>query len=363
MGGYHHGARAVDADRARRAGGVRTRVDPRTDGRGTRSRQGEGEESRPTVQAHSAPEAGSSGTARGRGVAQRDREELQCQQQHNFEVGELIFSPEWRALGREAALASEQIASGITALGHANHAQTGLYNQAFFGLSIGAERTAKLIIVAAHAIENSGSFPTNSVLRNIGHNVSDLFDRCDEIGKKYRQGEEYAVRPDSHIHRGIVKTLTEFGKRSRYYNLDFLVGDESTSLPDPIAAWWERVAVPILATHYTEKQKSRDMERAQMAGVLGGNVAVIYHREDGSPVDNIRDYMLLGGATRVVQTYGRLYTLQLVRWISLILDDLSRIAAYEKRIEALLGLSELFAMFNNEDKYLRDRKRWSVYRP
>jgi hypothetical protein len=44
--------------------------------------------------------------------------------------------PEWHALDREAELAAEQIASGITALGRANHAQKGYYTQAFFGLSI-----------------------------------------------------------------------------------------------------------------------------------------------------------------------------------------------------------------------------------
>ena len=47
------------------------------------------------------------------------------------------FSPEWHALGREAELAGEQLALGVTALGRANHAQQGLYTQAFFALSIG----------------------------------------------------------------------------------------------------------------------------------------------------------------------------------------------------------------------------------
>ena len=49
----------------------------------------------------------------------------------------MTFSAEWRALQREAQLAAEQLAAGVTALGRANHAQTGLYSQAFFGLSVG----------------------------------------------------------------------------------------------------------------------------------------------------------------------------------------------------------------------------------
>jgi hypothetical protein len=35
----------------------------------------------------------------------------------------MTFPPEWHALGREAELAAEQVASGVTILGRANHAQ------------------------------------------------------------------------------------------------------------------------------------------------------------------------------------------------------------------------------------------------
>ena len=69
----------------------------------------------------------------------------------------MSFPPEWHALGREAELSAEQIAQGVTALGKANHAQKGIYTQAFFGLSIGLERLAKLILLADHAISNSGA--------------------------------------------------------------------------------------------------------------------------------------------------------------------------------------------------------------
>lgn len=67
----------------------------------------------------------------------------------------------WHAMQREAQLAAAQVAHGVTALGWANHAQTGLYTQAFFGLSIGFERMGKLIFVTDHAINNSGVFPTD----------------------------------------------------------------------------------------------------------------------------------------------------------------------------------------------------------
>ena len=69
----------------------------------------------------------------------------------------MTLGTQWRAVQREAQLAAEQAAHGVTVLGRANHAQTGLYTQAFFGLSIGLERMGKLIFLADHAIRSDGA--------------------------------------------------------------------------------------------------------------------------------------------------------------------------------------------------------------
>ena len=81
----------------------------------------------------------------------------------------MIFSPQWHALGREAELAAEQLATGVTLLARANHAQKGLYLQAFFALSIGFERLAKLVLVVDHAIAHGGAWMDDAALRKIGH--------------------------------------------------------------------------------------------------------------------------------------------------------------------------------------------------
>jgi hypothetical protein len=46
----------------------------------------------------------------------------------------VTLGAQWQAVQREAQLAAEHAAYGVTVLGRANHAQTGLYTQAFFGL-------------------------------------------------------------------------------------------------------------------------------------------------------------------------------------------------------------------------------------
>lgn len=48
-----------------------------------------------------------------------------------------------------------------------------------FGLSVGLERLAKLILVADHAVSNGGKMPGQEVVRKYGHKLADLMDAAD----------------------------------------------------------------------------------------------------------------------------------------------------------------------------------------
>ena len=274
------------------------------------------------------------------------------------------FPLEWHALGREAQLAAELIAGGVTALGAANHACQGLYTQAFFGFAIGLERLAKLIIVADHAITHGGQFPDDKTLRKFGHALTALLDACEPIIEKYASKAPDVKRPREPIHEGIVLTLDEFATLSRYYNLDLLVGGKASQLPEPIGAWWHRVGLPILKRHYSEKARQKDQaQAAALQAIIGGRAAVLHHSEEGDFIGSVEALSARAGATHVVQRYGRLYSLQIVRWLA---EGISRIAhagAYGQNLDALMGLDEPFVLFLNEDHYFRSRKTWSIYRP
>jgi hypothetical protein len=168
------------------------------------------------------------------------------------DVAEMLFSPQHLAIQREAQLAAEQLGSGVTLLGRASSAQPGLYTQAFFALSIGFERLAKLIVIADHAITNAGRYPTDDALKKARHNIFSLLNHCEELSRRYRDGKVYSDRPNSSIHQGIVAVLSEFAEVTRYYNLDLIAGGKAANLPEPLASWWQRVGQPILVEHYTE---------------------------------------------------------------------------------------------------------------
>jgi hypothetical protein len=119
----------------------------------------------------------------------------------------------WQALSREASLAAEQMGMGVTVLAKANYAHHAHYPQAFFALSIGMERAAKLALLLEHAIRNEGHFPASRQLRDYGHNLKNLLRDVDQIDVG-----DYKL-PATPIHVAILDTLSEFAMNiTRYYN-------------------------------------------------------------------------------------------------------------------------------------------------
>lgn len=120
-----------------------------------------------------------------------------------------------------------------------------------------------------HAIENSGNFPSDSDLRQIGHDLRTLLPRCELIGKTVDPGRPYASRPIDSIHQGIEETLSEFAAKSRYYNINYINGGAGKQT-DPIAMWWDKVASPICERHYSDRQRKKDAARASVMTELLG---------------------------------------------------------------------------------------------
>ena len=274
------------------------------------------------------------------------------------------LSPQWHALGREAQLAAEQLATGVTLLGRSNHAQKGLYLQAFFALSIGFERLAKLVLVGDHAITHGGVWMSDAALRQIGHDIDALLRACEPIAHAHAAEETWGARPASQVHTAIVANLTDFAKLTRYYNLASLSGGRSAQLPEPIQRWWAEVGTPILALH--GQARSGGNRRAQAAAELASleaSVFVLHHGETDQPIRSLAAMMEQAQSTAIVQRYGRLHVMQIIRWLATILTEMARKGAYQNRIDALLALPEPFAIFLNDDVYLRKRKTWSIYLP
>lgn len=271
--------------------------------------------------------------------------------------------PEWHAIGREAALVRSLIGSGVTALGRANYAnQTGEYYTAFFGLSIGLERLAKLILVVDYGISSGGQMPEQKVVRKFGHKLIDLTRAVDTLVGSRHLSLEFS-RPRDAISAKIIECLDSFADagRGRYANFASL-RDPNFSKEEPIRQWWGEVAELILQKHYYGKQVQARVEaRAQLIDAMMSPFSYVrYTSETGDPMQDVLSASIRTGQTEIVQRFGRYYTLTLVRWLAEVFSNLTRTASYTHNIDAFFGTWEYFQTYTVEDSFLKTRKVWPL---
>lgn len=271
--------------------------------------------------------------------------------------------PEWHALGREAALVRHLIGSGATALGKANYAdQIGEYYTAFFGLSVGLERLAKLILVADYTIANNGKMPKEKEMRKFGHKLLDLSDAVDAIASKRGLDITYA-RPTTKVSKKILECLDAFAdaRRGRYANFASL-DEPNLSSEEPIGKWWDEVAEAILEQHYYRKSAQRRVEaNAEIVDSLMSPISMVRHTdENGRLMHDVMSASIRTGQTEIVQKFGRYYALTLARWFSDVLSEIAHIACYQYNAGGFFGINEYFYTYTVDDSFLKTRKIWPL---
>ncbi|QIM50239.1 hypothetical protein G9Q38_14310 [Pusillimonas sp. DMV24BSW_D] len=271
----------------------------------------------------------------------------------------------WRALSRESKLVRHLLGSGVTALGRANYAdQTGEYYTAFFGLSVGVERLAKLILVADYALSNRGRLPTQSEVKKYGHNIKSLLMLISVIAEKHSIKLQYS-KPTTIISEKIVECLDAFAdaSRGRYANFTALGDPNIEGQFEPIRKWWTEVAELILQEHYYGKKKAqiRVASNAKIVDAMIGNFSAVLHFDEaGGVMSDVISASVRTGQTKYVQKYGRYHALTVIRWMSDIFCELCRKACYEFQIVEFFGHHELFWTYTVDDTFLKNRKVWPL---
>jgi hypothetical protein len=266
----------------------------------------------------------------------------------------------WLPFLREAGIASQCLTTGLATLRKANHAQHGLFNQAFFELSIGFERLLKLIVVIDHALEHDGIFPTNTLLKQAyGHDLEALFAKAKEIReRRSHEGLQWDL-VDENIATRIIKVLSEFASSTRYYNLDVLTASgTSSNQRDPLAAWFDEVA-SVLLESYPRARRNKDTAFADFLDeVLGDHSAVRHTTEGGRPLSTIRDLALHEASMEHVQKEATFHCATIVRFLGEILAVLNHHSSPQGLIQ-IPFLSEFFAGFDNSNSYLKRRRTFT----
>ena len=264
-------------------------------------------------------------------------------------------SPIFIALQREASIGAEMIASGVTLLGKANSFRPGLYSQAFFNLTIGLERTAKLVVLLDYYFDNDHTFFDDNSLRNkYGHDLNKLLETSKRISKKLVTDERYKF-PDTELHKKLILFLSDFAKTTRYYNLDLLT-NTGKNQRDPIKVWNADIGSLILKK-YPLRKKSQAPEALIKA--MGPRTRVMGTAEEHSLLKSLVGAAQKSYKSELINKFGRLLILQIVRAMTETISELT-MKAYKEQTSEIPILTDFFRIFHNEDSYFLKRKTWIV---
>ncbi|WP_218353083.1 hypothetical protein [Alteromonas lipotrueiana] len=272
-----------------------------------------------------------------------------------------MYSSTFRALINEAQFTSDILGAGATQIRQGNYAKKGLYFQAFTSLSTGLERIGKLCLMLDYYLDNNSKFPDFKFLKNnIGHDLELLYQKSQEVIKKRNLNLNWMNKFDDPIRLNIISILSTFAKGDRYSNINILVNAKQQG--DPIAAWFEKVDLPLFDERVSSKKKDRISHNARVFEALTARFTSVNHTsETGTHIDSVLEASFRSGLEEAVLPYRQLYILQIIRYWVVILWELQMLAMVNGGNEDIPHFSEIFATFYNEDRYFKSRKTWDNF--
>jgi len=256
------------------------------------------------------------------------------------------------------------VLAGSLALRRLDPTLIGSFYAAFFPLSIGYERMSK-IAIQVDALISTGRFLSSAEMRSrsAGHRIATLFDRVETIAVERGYDSEFGVRPVTATHVAITDILTEFATTGRYNHLDSLSSTSPSSVDAEKA--WDATVMPLLADAHLTKRAQMLLDRdiaavtADLAAAEGAGVAILGRRHDAN--GDFHGDLAVHAARNIfyerLTPWGRMYTLQLGRWIAWILYELSiEVLRCDHARDHVPYLNDFFSWMLAEDKDLRTKR-------
>lgn len=272
-------------------------------------------------------------------------------------------SPFWNALAAESTLASGQVRSGAIGLSALDPINPGSFYSAFFPLSIGYERMAKIAVQVDARLE-TGAFMSEQEMRKIGNQISHLFELVEEIAnRRGYASKSYSSRPTEPVHNAIVAILSEFATKGRYNHLDSL--GATGHLPRNAEHQWDaEVMSSIAERHLTEHAKQKIIGSSAGLGAAiadaaeGTDIGFVFRRRDvdGTLHTSPAPIAMRSLLYKTLIPWSRLYTLQMGRWLATILIELGRDARTPTPSPEIPYFGDFFQWLTAEDSFLKTRK-------
>lgn len=268
-----------------------------------------------------------------------------------------LYNQTFKALLHEGQFAKELLAIGVTQLYKANYATEGIYYQVFSCLSVGIERLAKLCLILDFYVTTNGILPKENYIRKNGHKIMTLFQSCRSISQHQQISFKFCYKLDDEIYQSILQVLTDFAQSSgRYSNINILLGTNTDI--DCMRQWYETVDLKLYENCVSLKKKQLIEKKAEIIGSMLKQFSVVnYITEDSTEIIDQVEASKRTGIWEAVASYRQLYVLQIIRFLTEILIDISY-KGMEISCDDIPHMSEIFGLFYNEDSYFRSRKTW-----
>lgn len=258
----------------------------------------------------------------------------------------------------EANFTKELLAQGVTQLYKANYATKGIYYQSFVLLSTGIERLSKMCLILDYYIDSNGQLPTEKQIRSYGHEIPKLIDSCEAIAESRTLNFHFTYKMDTDIKKSIIDLLGDFAKSSgRYSNINILTNQEDKSI-DCIEQWFVNVDIPLYEKHVTKYKKLKIEKNADFIGnLLNSFTLTSFISENNTEIADAVEASKRTGIWEAVAPYRQLYMLQIIRYLTEILEDLGY-KAMSINPGDIPFFGEIFGLFYNSNEYFRGRKTW-----
>ncbi|WP_151949891.1 hypothetical protein [Aliarcobacter butzleri] len=262
-----------------------------------------------------------------------------------------MFNNTFNALSKEAGFAFEILGLGVTQIKKANYARKGIYYQSFINLSVGLERLAKICILLDFYIQNNGNFPSDKVLRNIGHNIQELYNKSKEIKEFYKFKFKYLDNLDDVIHQNILRILSDFATKDRYENLNILVNAKQDN--NPLSLWYKQVDLKLFEKYVSKKKQEEILNNAKIISAIMSPFSVIsFSDENDDNINTVLDGSIKTGVYEAVCKKRQLFLAQIVRfWVELIWE--LQYKAMDLGKEEIPFFNDMFGCFYNHDSYFK----------
>jgi hypothetical protein len=220
---------------------------------------------------------------------------------------------------QESILAASAIANGLTSFRRYSFADKGAFFSGLFLFTIGLERILKLIVILDHW-QTNGTLPANQELRTFSHGLDALLQKARDVNTCRSLSVDMTDLDDALVTQ-IVRIITEFAKRSRYYNLDSVSGN-ATAQVEPLAQWDAAVAAEIVRRH-DRPTAARRADLAFAAALRSVRGIVVYHSaDDGTRIQDVESLARNAALIETKQKYGTFYLHRLVEFTVALLERL-----------------------------------------